>query len=47
MAATMGYGKKGHMPSRRYDPTVCVLCSDALNYDWALMNSAGIRPHCV
>ena len=46
MAATMGYGKKGHMPNRRYDPTVCLLCGDALNYDWALMNSA-VQPQHI
>lgn len=46
MAATMGYGKKGHMPNRRYDPTVCLLCGDALNYDWALMNST-VQPQHI
>ena len=40
MAASMGYGRKGSMPSRGYDPTVCLLCGDALNYNWALMNSS-------
>ena len=28
-----------HMPNRRYDPSVCLLCNDALSYDWAV-NSA-------
>jgi len=40
MASSMGYGKRGQMPKHGYDPTVCLICRDALNYDWALVNSA-------
>jgi len=40
MASSMGYGKKNKMPQRSYDPTVCLVCQDPLNYNWALMNSA-------
>jgi len=42
MASSMGYGtkKKQDCPQRQYDPTVCLICCDPLNYNWALMNSS-------